>query len=68
MPIFFVAASLVILTIGYAAVALRERNFLNVLTPAYALFIPSNYLADLYTLAKVGPTASEYAYFMNSLA
>jgi hypothetical protein len=68
MEMFFIATSLIIVVTGYIAVSLRERSFLNVLTPSFAVFIPANYFADIYLVLMSGPTASTYAYFLNYLA
>ncbi len=68
MELFYVLASLGVAFVSYTAVSLRERSFINVLTPLYAVFIPGNYLSDLYALWKIGPSASANAYFLNYLA
>ena len=68
MELFLIAASLLIVVTGYVTVSLHEGTFLNVLTPAFAVFIPANYFADIYLALLFGPTASTYAYFLNYLA
>jgi hypothetical protein len=68
MAKFSLLASLFAVLAAYFTVSVRERNFVNVLTPLFAVFVPGNYFADIFVLWGFGPTASTYAYFLNYLA
>jgi hypothetical protein len=46
----------------YVYVSVRERSYLNVLTPTFAFLVPANYLLELYHLWLFGPSGSQYAY------
>lgn len=43
-------------------VSKQEGSYVNILTPAYVLFIPGNYLLELFHLYLFGPSGSGFAY------
>jgi hypothetical protein len=59
---FCILASLACLVATYVYVSVRERSYLNVLTPTFAILVPANYLLELYHLWLFGPSGSQFAY------
>jgi hypothetical protein len=62
VELFCILASFVGVVATYVYVSVRERSYLNVLTPSFAFLVPANYLLELYHLYLYGPTASPFAY------
>lgn len=65
MALASIIASLLIVTAAYLYVSVRERTFLNVLTPAFVVMIPTEYLLDMYHVVEYGPSNSVYAYLLS---
>jgi hypothetical protein len=62
MEYLFIVLSLACVIAAYIHVSLRERTYLNILTPSLAFQVPSSYLLELYHLWLFGPSASRFAY------
>jgi len=62
VELFCILASFACVVATYVYVSVRERSYLNVLTPTFAFLVPANYLLELYHLWLFGPTASPFAY------
>lgn len=62
MEFFCILASFACVVATYIYVSVRERTFLNVLTPNLAFLLPANYLLELYHLWLFGPSGSQFAY------
>lgn len=65
MEIVVTAVSLAVVVLAYLHVSAIDRSFVNVLTPAYAVFIPANYLVELFWLSYSRPAGSTYAYLLS---
>ena len=65
MDLASIIASLLIVTAAYLYVSVRERTFLNVLTPTFVVMIPTEYLLDMYQVVEYGPSNSVYAYVLS---
>jgi hypothetical protein len=59
---FCILASFACVVATYVYVSVRERSYLNVLTPTFAFLVPANYLLELYHLWLFGPSGSHFAY------
>src|SRR5688572_19873949 len=64
MELVSIAVSFALLTATYMYVSLRERSYVNVLTPAFVFFIPANFLLELFHFSPFGPSASPLAYML----
>jgi hypothetical protein len=49
---------------AYVYVSIREKSFVNVLTPTLAFLIPADYLLEAYHLWLLGPSGTLYAYVL----
>jgi hypothetical protein len=61
---FCILTSLACVVATYVCVSVRERSYLNALTPTFAFLIPANYLLELYHLWLFGPSGSQFAYVL----
>jgi hypothetical protein len=61
---FCILASLACVVATYVHVSVRERSYLNVLTPTIAFLVPANYMLELYHLWLFGPSGSRFAYVL----
>lgn len=62
MEYFCILASFACVVATYIYASVRERTYLNVLTPTFAFMVPANYLLDLYHLWLFGPSGSQFGY------
>lgn len=60
-----IIVSLLLSAAAYMYVSVREDSYLNVLTPTFAVAIPTEYLLDIYHLWVYGPSNSNYAYILS---
>lgn len=65
MELVIVLASLAVLVFAYFHVSMLDGSLVNVLTPAYAVFVPTNYLVEAIILFTSEPAGSTYAYFLS---
>jgi hypothetical protein len=62
LEFFCILASFACVTGTYIYVSVRERSYLNVMTPTFAFLVPSSYLLESYHLWLYGPSGSAFAY------
>jgi O-antigen polymerase len=65
MALFSIVASLIALAAVYLYVSRREKSYVNVLTPAFVVMVPTEYLLEIYHIVNYGPSGSTYAYMLS---
>lgn len=65
MRLTCIIVSLIAVTAAYLYVSVREKSYINVLTPAFVITVPTEYLLQIYYLMAYGPSSSVYAYALS---